>query len=105
MLGQSVFVYTHTGELKRLPKGSTVVDFAYTIHTQLGNEMGFAKVNGRVVNAQYTLNNGEVVEVRTRRGWLRRGWRAGAGALLGLGHCWGWGTARAGWGAWRAGAG
>jgi hypothetical protein len=64
VLGQSVFVYTHTGELKRLPKGSTVVDFAYTIHTQLGNEMGFAKVNGRVVNAQYTLKNGEVVEVR-----------------------------------------
>ncbi|KAI8475534.1 MAG: hypothetical protein J3K34DRAFT_365587 [Monoraphidium minutum] len=64
VLGQSVFVYTHTGELRRLPKGSTVVDFAYSVHTQLGNEMRAALVNGRLVAPSYVLSNGEVVEVR-----------------------------------------
>ena len=64
VLGQSVFVYTHTGELRRLPKGSTVVDFAYSVHTRLGNEMRAALVNGRLVAPSYVLSNGEVVEVR-----------------------------------------
>lgn len=64
VLGQSVFVYTHKGELKRLPRGSTVVDFAYAIHTGLGREMVGAMVNGRIVQPGYVLSNGDVVEIK-----------------------------------------
>jgi GTP pyrophosphokinase len=45
-------------------QGSTVVDFAYSVHTQLGNEMRAALVNGRLVAPSYVLSNGEVVEVK-----------------------------------------
>ncbi len=52
----------------RLPKGSTVVDFAYHIHTDIGNTMVAARVNGKVVNADHELANAEVVEVITYKG-------------------------------------
>jgi len=58
-----VFVYTPKGEIKDLPKGSTPLDFAYRVHTELGHHCTGAKVNGRLVPLNYQLNNGDVVEI------------------------------------------
>jgi len=58
-----VFVFTPKGEIKDLPTGSTPLDFAYRIHTDLGHRCVGAKVNGRLVSLNYHLKNGEVVEV------------------------------------------
>ncbi len=58
-----VFVYTPKGEIKDLPKGSTPLDFAYRIHTDLGHRCRGAKVNGRLVPLNYQLNNSELVEI------------------------------------------
>ncbi len=63
-----VFVYTPKGEIKDLPKGSTPLDFAYRIHTELGNRCVGAKVNGRLVSLNYELKNGDVVEIATAKG-------------------------------------
>lgn len=68
LLGQGVFVFTPSGQVTRLPKGATVVDFAYHIHTDIGNTMVAAKVNGKVVPASHELANAEVVEVITYKG-------------------------------------
>ncbi|MFA5829680.1 MAG: RelA/SpoT family protein [Candidatus Gracilibacteria bacterium] len=61
-----IFVLTPSGEVRDLPKGSTPVDFAYAIHTDLGNCCFGAKVNNVIVPLNYHLKNGEVVEVITR---------------------------------------
>jgi len=58
-----VFVYTPKGEIKDLPKGSTPLDFAYRVHTELGHRCIGAKVNGKLVPLSYQLNNGDVVEI------------------------------------------
>ena len=58
-----VFVFTPKGEIKDLPTGSTPLDFAYRIHTDLGHLCVGAKVNGRLVPLNYQLKNGEVIEV------------------------------------------
>ncbi len=58
-----VFVYTPKGEIKDLPKGSTPLDFAYRVHTELGHRCIGAKVNGRLVPLNYQLHNGDVVEI------------------------------------------
>ncbi len=72
-----VFVFTPKGEIKDLPAGATPIDFAYRIHTELGHQCIGAKVNGRLMPLNHTLQNGDVVEVlsgRTSRGpsrdWL-----------------------------------
>jgi GTP pyrophosphokinase len=62
-----VFVFTPKGEIKDLPTGSTPLDFAYRIHTDLGHRCVGAKVNGRLVSLNYQLRNGEVVEVVTSK--------------------------------------
>ena len=62
-----VFVYTPKGEIKDLPKGSTPLDFAYRVHTELGHRCVGAKVNGRLVPINYKLNNGDVVEVMSAK--------------------------------------
>jgi len=62
-----VFVFTPKGEIKDLPTGSTPLDFAYRIHTDLGHRCVGAKVNGRLVSLNYQLKNGEVVEVLTSK--------------------------------------
>jgi GTP pyrophosphokinase len=63
-----VFVYTPKGEIKDLPSGSTPLDFAYRVHTDLGHKCTGAKVNGRLVPLNYQLQNGDVVEIMSTRG-------------------------------------
>jgi GTP pyrophosphokinase len=62
-----VFIFTPRGEIKDLPTGSTPLDFAYRIHTDLGHLCVGAKVNGRLVSLNYQLKNGEVVEILTSK--------------------------------------
>jgi guanosine-3',5'-bis(diphosphate) 3'-pyrophosphohydrolase len=63
-----VFVYTPKGEIKDLPKGSTPLDLAYLVHTELGHRCIGAKVNGKLVPLNYQLNNGDVVEIVSSKG-------------------------------------
>jgi len=62
-----VFVFTPKGSVIALPGGSTPVDFAYSVHTDVGNRCAGAKVNGRLVPLETKLNNGDVVEVVTNK--------------------------------------
>ncbi len=66
-LSRSVIVFTPKGECIELPKGSTPVDFAYRIHTEVGNRCVGAKVNGRLVSLRYELEDGDIVEVLTSK--------------------------------------
>ncbi|KAI3460786.1 hypothetical protein Pfo_017449 [Paulownia fortunei] len=68
LLGSRVFVFTPRGEIKNLPKGATVIDYAYMIHTEIGNKMVAAKVNGNLVSPTHMLANAEVVEIITYNG-------------------------------------
>jgi guanosine-3',5'-bis(diphosphate) 3'-pyrophosphohydrolase len=62
-----VFVYTPKGEIKALPRGATPLDFAYFIHTELGHRCIGAKVNGRMVQLNHTLRNGDIVEIMSTK--------------------------------------
>jgi GTP pyrophosphokinase len=62
---QEVFVFTPNGDLHKLPKGATALDFAFSIHTGLGSKCVGAKVNGKNMPIKYVLNNGDQVEVLT----------------------------------------
>lgn len=74
---EEIYVLTPNGEVKGLSYGSTPLDFAYCIHTEVGNHCAGAKVNGRIVPLKYELQNGDVVEILTsphqlpNRGWLQ----------------------------------
>jgi len=76
MYQDRIFAFTPKGELHQLPKGSTPVDFAYAIHTTLGNQTVGAKINGRVVPLRTQLENGDQVEIlksdaqEPQPGWL-----------------------------------
>ncbi|XP_047174687.1 putative GTP diphosphokinase RSH1, chloroplastic isoform X2 [Vigna umbellata] len=65
LLGSRVFVFTPRGEIKNLPQGASVIDYAYMIHTEIGNKMVAAKVNGNLVSPTHVLANAEVVEIIT----------------------------------------
>lgn len=67
-----VFVFTPNGDVMSLPRGSTAVDFAYAIHSEVGDSCASAKVNGRIVPLRHLLANGDTVEVTTRAGQLPR---------------------------------
>ena len=76
MYQDRIFAFSPKGELHQLPKGSTPVDFAYAVHTSLGNQTVGAKVNGRVVPLRTPLENGDQVEIlksegqEPQPGWL-----------------------------------
>jgi len=65
LLPDEVFVYTPKGDVKSLPAGATVIDFAYAIHTQVGNRMIGAKVDGRMVSLDFQVKTGMIVEILT----------------------------------------
>ncbi len=72
-----VYVFTPRGDVKELPQGSTPVDFAYSVHTDIGHQCVGAKVNGKIVPLKHVLQNGDKIEVVTQTGhvpsrdWLK----------------------------------
>ncbi len=77
VIPEVVYVFTPKGEVKEMPLGSTPVDFAYGIHTQIGHRCVGARINGKIVPLRYKLRNGDTVEIITSsshgpsRDWLK----------------------------------
>lgn len=77
LFADEVYVFTPKGEVKSFPKGATPVDFAYSIHTEVGHHCSGAKINGSIVTLKYQLRNGDIVEIltspnqRPKQDWLQ----------------------------------
>jgi GTP pyrophosphokinase len=65
---EEVYIFTPKGEVRSLPRGATAVDFAYSIHTDVGNQCVGARINGKMVPLRSRLQNGDIVEIVTQSG-------------------------------------
>ena len=89
---EEVYVFTPKGDLHNFPQGASVVDFAYRVHSEIGNHCTGGRINGRLVPLRYQLRNGDTVEILTKpqqtpsKDWLKIGQNAqspGADSAMG----------------------